>query len=47
MKSANKGKELLKRKADALKVQFRIILKALIDVFYITNNPLINRKKKI
>lgn len=31
LKSANKGKDLLKRKADALKVQFRRILKDLID----------------
>ena len=30
-KSASKGKELLKRKADALKVQFRAITKALIE----------------
>lgn len=31
MKSATKGKDLLKRKADALKAQFRIVLKNLID----------------
>lgn len=31
IKSATKGKDLLKRKADALKVQFRGILKQLID----------------
>ena len=31
LKSANKGRELLKRKADALKVQFRAITKALIE----------------
>jgi V-type H+-transporting ATPase subunit D len=31
LKSATKGKDLLKRKADALKVQFRAILKDLID----------------
>lgn len=30
-KSASKGKELLKRKADALKVQFRTVTKALIE----------------
>jgi len=30
-KSANKGRELLKRKADALKVQFRLVMKALIE----------------
>ncbi len=30
-KSAAKGKELLKRKADALKVQFRAVTKALIE----------------
>jgi V-type H+-transporting ATPase subunit D len=31
LKSANKGKELLKRKADALKVQFRAVTKNLIE----------------
>jgi V-type H+-transporting ATPase subunit D len=31
LKSANKGKELLKKKADALKVQFRAVTKALIE----------------
>jgi V-type H+-transporting ATPase subunit D len=31
LKSANKGKELLKRKADALKMQFRQITKSLIE----------------
>jgi len=31
LKSANKGKDLLKKKADALKMQFRVILKQLID----------------
>jgi vacuolar-type H+-ATPase subunit D/Vma8 len=31
MKSAAKGKELLKRKADSLKVKFRAILKDLIE----------------
>lgn len=31
LKSANKGKELLKRKADALKVQFRAVAKNLIE----------------
>jgi len=32
LKAANKGKDLLKKKADALKVQFRLILKMLIEV---------------
>ena len=31
LKSASKGRDLLKRKADALKMQFRIILKELIE----------------
>lgn len=31
LKSANKGKDLLKKKADALKMQFRIVLKELIE----------------
>jgi len=31
LKSASKGRDLLKKKADALKMQFRIILKQLID----------------
>ena len=31
LKSANKGKELLKRKADALNMQFRSVTKALIE----------------
>jgi V-type H+-transporting ATPase subunit D len=31
LKSASKGRELLKRKADALKVQFRMVTKSLIE----------------